>query len=66
MKRDFEDYPKYKENYIKAFDRMLERRRQKGKPFIKARNGEELMRIWLREDPKQIRLEDILPEGNLI
>lgn len=66
MKRDFEDYPKYKENYIKAFDRMLERRRQKGKPFIKARNGEELMRIWLREDPKQIRLEDILPEDNLI
>jgi len=23
MKRDFERYPKYKENYIRAFDRMI-------------------------------------------
>ena len=60
MKKEFAEYPKYRENYVKAFDRMLERRRQRGKSLKKAENGEDLMRIWLREDPKQVRIEDIL------
>lgn len=64
MKKDFEDYPKYRENYVKAFDRMIEKRKEKGLPFKKAQNGEELMRIWLREDPKQVRIEDIINQEN--
>lgn len=31
--RDFLRWPKYKDAYMRAFDRMLERRRQKNKPF---------------------------------
>lgn len=31
--RDFLRWPKYKDAYMRAFDRMLERRREKNKPF---------------------------------
>lgn len=62
-KKEFQDYPKYKENYIRAFDRMLERRRQKGDPFLhEYKTGEEVMRWWLGEDPNQMRLEDVEQE----
>lgn len=61
----FNRYPKYKENYIKAFDRMLEERKRKGLPFRRYafKNGEEVMRWWLGENPNQVRIEDILKEG---
>ena len=65
MKKEFADYPKYRENYVKAFDRMLEKRKKAGKPMKRASNGEELMRIWLREDPKQVRIEDVLQNDDL-
>lgn len=63
--REFEDYPKYKLNYIRAFNRMLKRREQNGKkPFLNgyAKTGEEVFRWWIGESPKQIRFEDILKE----
>lgn len=64
MRREFADYPKYKENYIKAFDRMLENRKAKGKPLKKVNNGSDLMKLWLREDPKQITFEDLFKEAD--
>lgn len=62
MKKEFNDYPKYKENYIRAFDRMLEARRAKGNPFMhdEYQTGEEVMRWWLGENPKQVTFDDII------
>ena len=59
---EFLDYPKFKQAYIRAFDRMLERRERTGKQLLKYnfKSGEEAFRWWLGEDPRQIRIEDIL------
>lgn len=63
--KEFEDYPKYKAMYIRAFDRMLEERKRKGLPILKYEfeSGEEVFRWWLGYDPNQVRIEDILKEG---
>ena len=62
MKKEFQDYPVYKKNYIKAFDRMLTKRRAEGKSFLRCdlQTGEEVMRWWLGENPQQVRIEDLL------
>jgi phosphoadenosine phosphosulfate reductase len=62
MKSDFARYPKYKAAYIRAFDRMLEKRKADGlkqdrKNWI---NGEHVMRWWVRDDPNQITIDDYL------
>lgn len=49
-KQSFEEYPKYKQNYIAAFDRMLEQRRKDGKAETKWQSGEEVMAWWLDDD----------------
>lgn len=64
QRKQFADYPKYRLNYVKAFDRLLKNRRDKGLPTKKAETGEEMMRLWLHENPKQIRLEDILSDND--
>ena len=56
-KREFARYPKYKENYIRAFDRMLEQRKQKGMETV-WKTGEEVMSWWLEEDPDQLTIFD--------
>ena len=46
--REFNDYPKYKRNYIKAFDRMLKARREKGlKAMDRWTTAEEVFRWWI-------------------
>ncbi|MFW9970255.1 MAG: phosphoadenosine phosphosulfate reductase family protein [Candidatus Odinarchaeota archaeon] len=46
MERDFERWPKYKDNYIRAFDRMLIERKKAG--IDKGwKNGEEVFDWWL-------------------
>lgn len=64
QKQELENYPKYKLNYIKAFDRMLRERERRGMKFTKydLKTGEEVYRWWLGDDPLQIRIEDILEE----
>ena len=44
---------------------MLEVRRQKGLPFRRFafKNGEDVFRWWLGENPNQVRIEDLLNEG---
>ena len=66
QKKEFELYPKYKENYIKAFDRMLKKREEDGKPFTKYKfkDGLDVFRWWVGEDPKQIRIEDLIEKEN--
>lgn len=62
MKAGFARYPKYKEAYIRAFGRMLEKRKADGlksdaKSWI---DGEHVMRWWLGDDPNQITIDDYL------
>lgn len=59
QKKEFADYPKYKENYIKAFDRMLESRRKAGLKIDTFTDGASVMSWWLGDDPKQITIDQI-------
>lgn len=56
--REFALYPKFKDNYIRAFDRMIQRRKERG---FKTdwQNGTEVFRFWMEEDYKQLRFEDL-------
>ena len=44
--REFERWPKYKENYIKAFDRMIKAREASGKETT-WKSGEEVFEVWM-------------------
>lgn len=54
VKREFSLYPKYRENYIKAFDRML--LNMPDKSDITWRNGLDVYHWWLGDDPNQLSL----------
>ncbi len=64
MRREFAMYPKYRQNYVATFDRMIQKRIADGKPVNDAwKDGESVMRWWLGENPAQIciyELEEIL------
>lgn len=66
MIKEFEDYPKYKLNYIKAFERILRNREKRGMKPLKYdfKTGEDVYNWWLGDDPNQIRIDDILNGGN--
>lgn len=75
MLREFADYPIYKENYIRAFDRMLKRRRENGKDDItgkeewhKWETGQDVFNWWIREGDKtvygQISINDYMKGEN--
>lgn len=49
MSREFRDFPIYKQNYIKAFDRMLEKRKADGKETTLWKTGEDVMTCLLNE-----------------
>ena len=58
--KQFEDYPIYRANYVRAFDKMLKAREEHGnKPVQSWIDGEHVMRWWLEEDPMQIKFEDL-------
>ena len=57
MKREFALYPKYKENYINAFDRMIIKRKEDGLPTV-WNSGEECFTWWIGDDPNQISFDD--------
>ena len=59
MKRGFQLYPKYRRNYVKAFDRMLIARAEAGlENRVSWRDGESVMRWWLGYDPAQMTIFD--------
>ena len=60
MRREFSDYPKYRENYVKAFDRMLRARERGGQSSGMWKTGEDVLRWWLGENPKQVTFDDII------
>lgn len=53
---EFERYPKFKENYIKAFQRMIDYPGYTGK----WKNGEDVFRWWMGEDLNQLTFEQLL------
>lgn len=57
----FRFYPKYKDNYIHAFDRMLIVRQERG---LKVKNGwtsgESVFKWWMNEDVNQLSFDDII------
>lgn len=46
-KEEFERYPKYKQAYLRAFDRMIEERNRGGYP-TEWKDGNELMEWWIK------------------
>lgn len=57
MKKEFAIYPAYKENYIRAFDRMIARRKERGlKTYWQS--GEETFDWWVGDDPNQMSFDD--------
>ena len=53
--KQFHDFPKYKENYIKTFDEVIKSRKERNKPFIlsngkEIKSGEELFDWWIEKD----------------
>lgn len=59
--KEFHDYPAYKHNYIKAFDRMLAERKKRGLTSkVNWRNGLDVFRWWLEEDVNQLTFFDDL------
>lgn len=60
QKKKFKLYPKYRQLYVRAFDRMVERRAERGLDdrgtWI---DGEHVMRWWVGDDPRQIQFEDL-------
>lgn len=60
MKEDFALYPKYRANYVRAFDKMVIKRQEEGLINTGAwTDGEHVMRWWVGDDPNQITLADI-------
>lgn len=56
---DFEHYPKFKQNYIRAFDRMLKERKKAGlENKINWQNGYDVFRWWMGEDINQLSFFD--------
>ena len=63
MVKEFQDYPKYKLNYIKAFERMQKLNEKKGiNNKYSMSNGEEWLEWWIGNNPKQVRIDDILED----
>ena len=59
QKKDFARYPKYKANYIAAFQRMVEeRKRCHLATTTKWDTGQDVMTWWLGDDPNQLTMFD--------
>lgn len=61
--KEFSDFPKYKQIYIHAFERMLEERDKRGKEN-RWKSGEEVFLWWMEDDniPGQMSIEDFIGE----
>lgn len=49
--KQFSDFPAYKDNYIKAFDRFLKRKEAEGNQFTLFKTAQEMFDWWI-DDPK--------------
>lgn len=62
QKKELAQYPKYRAAYVRAFDKMLKRRQERG--LLSYTNfwtdAESVMRWWVGDDPFQITIDDYL------
>lgn len=57
---EFARYPKYQENYIRAFDRMLKARAERGLTNrVGWQSGKDVFKWWMGEDPLQLTFEEL-------
>lgn len=62
--REFERYPKYKDNYIHAFEKMLETRKRNGLSNHSHWNtGKDVFKWWMGENPLQLTFDDLIELG---
>lgn len=54
---DFERYPKYKQNYIRAFDRMIAAANENGKPCRAWKTGQEVFDWWIKDPVKKSEID---------
>ena len=54
MKRDFKKWPKYRNAYVRAFERMIKARKEAGLE-TDWENGEEVLKWWVGDQPKEIK-----------
>lgn len=61
VKKEFSDFPQYKQAYIKAFDRMIKERKKAGL-INKWNNGNEVYHWWINDDhiPGQMKFDNDL------
>lgn len=60
-KKEINDYPKYRDAYIRAFDKMIVARKASGKQVDERwKDGKSVMKWWVGEDPMQIDIEQYL------
>ena len=59
--KEFADFPKYKQSYIRAFERMLDTRKEKGLE-TQWETGEDVFRWWMNDDnlDGQMELSDFI------
>lgn len=59
--KEFADFPKYKQSYIRAFERMLDARKEKGLE-TQWETGEDVFRWWMNDDnlDGQMELSDFI------
>lgn len=62
---DFIKYPKYKKSYIRAFDKMLERRKKKGKSLGSWQTGQDVFDWWVDRTKREPISENQIGIGDL-
>lgn len=60
MLKEFARYPKYYEAYLRAFERMLQVRRDNGKPYTHWQSAQDVMDWWIYGQSKISVNEDQL------
>ena len=63
MQREANQYPKYRDNYVRAFDRMVKAREEAGlENKFGWMDGESVMRWWLGYGADQMQIFDYFEE----
>ena len=65
--KEFSRYPKYQDAYIRAFDKMLEERKRRGKmqgTWREGTTGRDIFHWWMEDGvlPGQMEFDDLLLE----
>lgn len=59
QKQDLEKYPTYKRAYIRAFEKLIEKRKNDGKNCYGIYTSAEFMyKRWVGDDPYQLTIEE--------